>query len=150
MEVNLFTAGVPASLGGTLASPSPNRVGLGPRFEALLNQPPTQSNRNAANGFADQYVDDLAPPVVSSSRPMAMPAEWVSSGQKFIDDFKAQRLETHKLFEQSQSPSPVMKRYRAQLDALVKIQDSLTQYSLVMKGIELSSQSAQQLFKMQG
>jgi hypothetical protein len=149
MEVSLFAAGAPASPGQSSGGASPHLLGQPQRFEALLQQPPTEQVAGQGSGFRDRYVDDLVAPASASSRPVTLSSEWLSFGQEFSDDFKTQRLEVSKLFDQ-QASSPFMKRYQAQLDALLKVQESLTQYTLVMKGIELSSQSAQQLFKMQG
>jgi hypothetical protein len=146
MEANLLEAAASSGLGSSSGVPSPSSVG---QFEALLKQPPT-SGAVSPSFVSHRYVEDLVGPGDSTLRPVAMPADWVSAGQKFMDEFKTQKAEISTLFEPTEGTSPYMKRFQAQMDGLVKVQESLTQFSLVMKGIELSSSSAQQLLKLQG
>jgi hypothetical protein len=99
---------------------------------------------------AGSYHDEVAPPAASSSRAVAVPDELMSLAKTVNDELKAHRAETSALFDTGESSFEFMKPYRAQLEALVRMQDAVTNSTLVMKGIELSSSAAQQLFKMQG
>jgi hypothetical protein len=150
MEASALATGATTSLGETIASKPAHRLDQTQRFEALLQPSSTSPATSWSSQVGDQYVDEVASPVASSSRAVTMPAELMSLGRTLSDELKAHKLEASVLFDDRQPSSPFIERYRAQLDALTKLQDSMTQYTLVMKGIELSSQSAQQLFKMQG
>jgi hypothetical protein len=138
------------NLGEAIGAQSPQRLGQVQRFETLLQQPSAPAQANWADRFGGRYVDELASPVTSSSRAVTMPEELMSFGRTLSDELKAHKLEASVLFDDRRPSSPLIERYRAQLDALTKLQDSMTQWTIAMKGIELSSSAAQQLFKMQG
>jgi hypothetical protein len=117
-------------------------------FQSLMQQAGSSGSRLSV---AQSYHDEVAPPAASaSSRAVAVPDELMSLAKTVNDELKAHRAETSALFDTGESSFEFMKPYRAQLEALVRMQDAVTNSTLVMKGIELSSSAAQQLFKMQG
>jgi hypothetical protein len=119
-------------------------------FQSLMQQAGS-SGSGSRLSVAQSYHDEVAPPAASaSSRAVAVPDELMSLAKTVNDELKAHRAETSALFDTGESSFEFMKPYRAQLEALVRMQDAVTNSTLVMKGIELSSSAAQQLFKMQG
>jgi hypothetical protein len=120
------------------------------RFDLLMQQGSAQPSAAVDASVADRYTDIASSTAQASSRPVVLPADWVAAGQKFNDDFQANRLEFDKHFNRSELELPFVKHHVAQLAALTKLQESMSQYQIFMKGIEMSNSSVQQLFKMQG
>jgi hypothetical protein len=116
-------------------------------FQSLMQQSGS-SGSGSRLSVAQSYHDEVAPPAASASSRAV--DELMSLAKTVNDELKAHRAETSALFDTGESSFEFMKPYRAQLEALVRMQDAVTNSTLVMKGIELSSSAAQQLFKMQG
>jgi hypothetical protein len=134
----------------TPASPS-LRGEQAQRFETLLQSSSANQTGSSWPAFGDRYVDEVPPPEASSSaRGIALPDDFMSLGRTLSSEFAEHRSKASSLFDEGESTIPAVARFREQLGALTELQQSFTQYHLMMKGVELSSQGLQQLFKMQG
>jgi hypothetical protein len=147
MESNAFNAVALQALGGSATSGATSSVGSSERFAALLQQPPNEIRGNAVSRAADIYVDE-----VELKGPAMRGAEFapglMAAGKELSESIKAgthtAKLETMRFDE------PALEKLRTGALELVKFQNSLTQFTLMFKSVELTGKNFQALYKMQG
>ena len=151
-------------LAAEVRSPSVDATGAGSvqlyaqatRFEALLRAPPTSpaplqggpsTSALPSIAFGDRYTDEVAPER-STARAVVLPDEVSKLGQSLSDEMRQLRSK----FDSSSKniTDPYLLELRDQVNAVVQYQDAITRLAVTMKSVELSVQSCNQLFKMQG
>jgi hypothetical protein len=149
METTALLAGL--QLAANSGTPGPTGV---QRFEQLMQsaQPartPAPEQRQASAGQA-VYIDAAAPAGQASGGVRLSP----EVSNYATDLVKRMRIDRFDRSVLSQTPSPdelpVVTYLREHSRELVNTQIAFTQFTMTMKGVELSTQGMQQLFKMQG
>lgn len=159
MDANALINGTQKTLGEFSASSTHPSQGSAQRFESLLQHAQGTDQFVSSNDsntsrllqpVGDIYADEVAP-AESSNRPAVIPPEVMSYGQAMSDELKAGKSKKSALFDESmRSEIPIIAAYQAHLGEVVKMQDSMTNFSISMKAVELSSTAFSTLYKMQG
>jgi hypothetical protein len=155
MESSLLTAPLSAAAGTGKDAATSAAGGGAQRFQELMRQTspaPTTEQAPAVDAAGrprfDVYTDEV-PTAAAGQRGASLPPELEAVGKGLSDTLKLAVTGPTTLRDMKLT-DPYMAQFRdGMLDAL-KFQGSMVNVSLTMKSIELSAQSFQTLYKMQG